>query len=139
MIGLLKDRMEDVYRIVLVANTPAYLYDNLREVLAGMAKEVPLPELVSELRKEMESSPNEEYHQSSYIYALFILMTYDRYDDVRHHLRWIGSGKTKWMSYLTGYYKNNAVSLTSMSYTITGDGQDETKVENATKVVIESS
>ena len=30
MIEALKDRMEDVYSVVLVANTPAYLYDNLR-------------------------------------------------------------------------------------------------------------
>ena len=72
MIESLRDRMEDVYSVVLVANTPAYLYDNLREVLSGMAKRVRLPELISELRNEMSASPNEEYDQSSYIYTLFM-------------------------------------------------------------------
>ena len=37
MIGLLKSRMEDVYDVVLVANTPAYLYKNLRRVLLDVA------------------------------------------------------------------------------------------------------
>ena len=127
MIESLRDRMEDVYSVVLVANTPAYLYDNLREVLSGMAKRVRLPELVSELRNEMTASPSEEYDQASYIYALFVLMTYDRYEDVRHHLEWIGSNNVKWMSYLTKYYQNNVVSMTS--YTIAGSEQSETKVE----------
>ena len=57
MIESLRDRMEDVYSVVLVANTPAYLYDNLREVLSGMAKRVRLPELTSELRNEMAAPP----------------------------------------------------------------------------------
>ena len=128
MIESLKDRMEDVYSVVLVANTPAYLYDNLREVLSGMAKRVRLPALISELRNEMAASPSEEYDQSSYIYALFILITYDQYEDVRHHLDWIGSSKTKWMGYLTKYYENNVVSMTTESYTITETDQSETKV-----------
>ena len=128
MIESLKNRMEDVYPVVLVANTPAYLYDNLREVLFGMAKRVRLPTLISELRNEMAASPSEEYDQSSYIYALFILMTYDRYEDVRHHLDWIGSIKTKWMGYLTKYYENNVVSMTTVSHTIAGTEQSETKV-----------
>ena len=116
MIESLKDRMEDVYSVVLVANTPAYLYDNLREVLSGMAKRVRLPALIAELRNEVAAAPSEEYHQSSYIYALFILMTYDRYEDVRHHLDWIGSIKT------------NVVSMTTVSYTFAGTEQSETKV-----------
>ena len=128
MIESLKDKMEDVYSVVLVANTPAYLYDNLREVLFGMAKRVRLPALISELRNEVSASPSEEYHQSSYIYALFMLMTYDRYEDVRHHLEWIGSIKTKWMGYLTKYYENNVVSMTTVSHTIAGTEQSETKV-----------
>ena len=71
MIESLKDRMEDVYSVVLVANTPAYLYENLREVLSGMEKRVRLPALISELRNEMATSPSEEYDQSSYICCLF--------------------------------------------------------------------
>ena len=55
-------------------------------------------------------------------------MTYDRYEDVRHHLYWIGSIKTKWMGYLTKYYENNVVSMTTVSYTITGTEQSEAKV-----------
>lgn len=129
MIESLRDRMEDVYSVVLVANTPAYLYDNLREVLSGLAKRVRLPELISELRHEMAASPSQEYDQSSYIYALFVLMTYDRYEDVRHHLEWIGSSDVKWMGYLTRYYQNNVVSMTTMSYTITGTDQSEATVE----------
>ena len=129
MIESLKDRMEDVYSVVLVANTPAYLYDNLREVLSGRANRVRLPELISELRNEMAAPPSQEYDQSSYIYALFILMTYDRYEDVRHHLEWIGASNIKWMGYLTKYYQNNVVSMTTMSYTIAGTEQSETSVE----------
>lgn len=129
MIEALKDRMEDVYSVVLVANTPAYLYDNLREVLSGMANRVRLPDLISELRNEMAPPPSQEYDQSSYIYALFVLMTYDRYEDVRHHLEWIGSSNVKWMGYLTKYYQNNVVSMTTMSYTIAGTEQSETSVE----------
>ena len=128
MIESLKDRMEDVYSVVLVANTPAYLYDNLREVLSGMAKRVRLPALISELRNEVAAPPSEEHHKSSYIYALFILMTYDRYEDVRHHLEWIGSIKIKWMGYLTKYYENNVVSMTTVSHTIAGAEQGETTV-----------
>ena len=129
MIEALKDRMEDVYSVVLVANTPAYLYDNLREVLSGMANSVRLPELISELRNEVAPPSSQEYDQSSYIYALFVLMTYDRYEDVRHHLEWIGSSNVKWMGYLTKYYQNNVVSMTTMSYTIAGTEQSETSVE----------
>lgn len=129
MIESLRDRMEDVYSVVLVANTPAYIYDNLREALSGMAKSVRLPELISELRKEMAAPPSQEYDQSSYVYALFVLMTYDRYEDVRHHLEWIGSSDVKWMGYLTKYYQNNVVSMTTMSYTITGTEQSEATVE----------
>ena len=128
MIETLKNKMEDVYSVALVANTPAYLYDNLRELLSGVAKKVRLPALISELRNEIAPPPSDEYHQSSYIYALFILMTYDRYEDVRHHLEWIGSIKTKWMGYLTKYYENNVVSMTTVSHTIAGAEQSETTV-----------
>ena len=94
-----------------------------------MANRVRLPELISELRNEMAPPPSQEYDQSSYIYALFVLMTYDRYEDVRHHLEWIGSSNVKWMGYLTKYYQNNVVSMTTMSYTIAGTEQSETSVE----------
>ena len=118
MIGLLKSRMEDVYDVALVANTPAYLYKNLRRVLFDVANIIPFQTVVSELRREVTSSPNDEYDQASYIYALFILMTYGSYDDVRQHLGWIRSSDVKWMDYLTNHYERNVVQITSISHTI---------------------
>lgn len=118
MIGLLKSRMEDVYDVVLVANTPVYLYKNLRRILFDLANVIPFQTLVSELREEVASSPNEEYDQSSYIYTLFVLMTYGRYEDVRQHLGWIKSSKAVWMEYLISHYQRNVVQITSISHTV---------------------
>ena len=118
MIGLLKSRMEDVYDVVLVANTPVYLYKNLRRVLFDLANVIPFQTLVSELREEVASSPNEEYDQSSYIYALFVLMTYGRYEDVRPHFGWIGSSKAEWIDYLINHYRRNVVQITSISHPV---------------------
>ena len=118
MIGLLKSRMEDVYDVVLVANTPAYLYKNLRRVLFDVAHMIPFQTLVSELRKEAAPSPNDECDQASYIYALFVLMTYGQYEDVRPHLGWIKSGKAEWINHLANHYQRNVLQITSISNTI---------------------
>ena len=101
MIGLLKSRLEDVYDVVLVANTPAYLYKKLRRVLFDVANLIPFQTVVSELRSEIASSPSDEYDQVSYVYTLFILLTYGRYEDVQQQLGWIRSIQVKWMYYLT--------------------------------------
>ena len=118
MIDLLKSRMDEVYDVVLVANTPVYLYKNLRRVLLDIANEVPFETLVSELREEVASSPNEEYDQASYIYALFVLMTYGRYEDVRPHLGWIGSSDAELIDYLISHYRRSVVQITSVSHPV---------------------
>ena len=118
MIALLKSRLEDVYDVVLVANTPAYIYKNLRRVLVDVVNLIPFQTVVSELRREVESSPSDEYDQASYVYALFILMTYGRYEDVQQQLGWIRSIDVKWMHYLTNHYERNIAPIESITRTI---------------------
>ena len=120
MIGLLKSRLEDVYDVVLVANTPAYLYKKLRRVLFDVANLIPFQTVVSELRSEIASSPGDEYDQVSYVYTLFILLTYGRYEDVQQQLGWIRSIQVKWMYYLTNHYERNIVQIESITHTISG-------------------
>ena len=118
MIAPLQSRLEDVYDVVLVANTPAYLYKNLRRVLVDIVNLIPFQTVVSELRREVESSPSDEYDQASYVYALFILMTYGRYEDVQQQLGWIRSIDVKWMHYLTNHYERNIAPIESITRTI---------------------
>ena len=86
MIASLEPKMDEVYDVVLVANTPAYLYKKLRRVLFDIANSTPLQTLISELRREVASPPSDDYDQASYVYALFILITYGRSEDVHGHL-----------------------------------------------------
>lgn len=120
MIGLLKSRLEDVYDVVLVANTPAYLYKKLRRVLFDVANLIPFQTVVSELRSEIASSPSDGYDQVSYVYTLFILLTYGRYEDVQQQLGWIRSIQVRWMDYLTNHYERNIVQIESITHTISG-------------------
>ena len=119
MIASLEPKMDDVYDVVLVANTPAYLYKKLRRVLFDIANSTPLQTLISELRREVASPPSDDYDQASYVYALFILITYGRSEDVHGHLVWIKSINMKWMDYLINHYERNIIApLSSITHSI---------------------
>ena len=108
--------MDDVRDVLLVSNTPAYLYKNLRRVLRDMADVIPFDDVASALYRELEAPRYDIHHQLPYVYALFILMTYGRYEDVRKHIPWIRSKNVPWMGYLIRYYENNSVDFISQEH-----------------------
>lgn len=106
--------IDSVIGVVLVANTPAYLFKHLRRVLADISKEVPLDRLVGELQKEL-SCPSQDVFHIAYSYALFILMTYKPYPEVQRELDWIGASRHRWMEDLVMRYKQTAKVSTEIS------------------------
>ena len=104
---ILAPLMDSVIGVVLVANTPAYLFKHLRRILADISKEVSLDRLVKELRKEI-SCPSQDVCDIAYSYALFVLMTYKPYPDVQRELHWIGASRHRWMEDIVMRYKQTA-------------------------------
>ncbi|MDE0027128.1 MAG: hypothetical protein OXP69_22175 [Spirochaetaceae bacterium] len=113
MIDLLENRVYSVADTLLVANTPVYLLKRLRQSLVDLAKEIPIDRIVKELRKELsDSSPNQfDLQNTAYVYALFVLMTYEPYQYVRDELRWIRESGLRWIREVIEHYERSAVTL----------------------------
>lgn len=120
MIDLLENRIYSVADTLLVANTPVYLLKRLRQSLADLAKEIPIDRIVKELHKELsDSSPDRfDLQKTAYVYALFVLMTYEPYRHIRDELHWIRESGLRWIREVIGHYERSAVSLDSVTVDI---------------------
>ena len=107
MIDLLAKRMDLVVEILLVSNTPAYLFKRLRSALADVAREVPLDSIVKELRRELSDGTTQELDRAAYSYALFVLMTYESYADIGCELCWIRESGLRWITEIIRYYEQS--------------------------------
>ena len=70
---------------------------------------VRLDAIVSELKRELSKVPNDDLDRAAYSYALFVLMTYERYSDIRHELYWIRESGLRWITELIEYYEQSVV------------------------------
>ena len=120
MIDLLENRIYSVADTLLVANTPVYLLKRLRRSLADLAKEIPIDRIVKELHKELSNSPPDRFdlQKTAYVYALFVLMTYEPYRHIRDELHWIRESGLRWIREVIEHYERSAVSLDSVTIDI---------------------
>ena len=105
---LLAPLMDSVIGVVLVANTPAYLFKHLREVLADVSREISFDWIVGELRDAL-AAPSSEIERIAYLYALFVLMTYRPHSAIQRELKRISDSGIRWMADLVMLYKQTAV------------------------------
>ena len=115
MMRLVEPYMDAVAEVVFVANTPVYLFKHLRRALVHIANMVPLSALADELRQEIDRDSGSSVRKEPYLYALFVLMTYAPYKEVRPHLGWIRSTGIYWIDELTRYYEHKAAATSRLT------------------------
>lgn len=118
--------MDSIVEVLLVANTPAYLFKHLRAILADISREVPLDRITDELRREL-STESHDMDRMAYAYALFTLMTFKPYPSVRNELHWIKDSRLRWMPELVRRYERTAV--VSKLIVVEGDPPSALSVE----------
>ena len=107
MISILENRIDSLAEILIVSNTPAYLFKRFKNSLVSVAGEVPLDRIVTELREELSDGPPQDIRSAAYAYALFTLMTYWESQDVRPELSWIKDSGLRWIRGIVSYYERS--------------------------------
>jgi hypothetical protein len=107
MIDVLEKRTESLAEILVVSNTPVYLFKHLRNALQNVARRVPLERIVTELRQVLSDGQIQDIRSAIYAYALFTLMTYWEYQDVSPELGWIRESGLRWIREIVGYYERS--------------------------------
>ena len=133
MIEALKDKLNSVTEILIVANTPAYLFKHLRKELAPPAVRVTSEELFSELSRLLaEESSDQGFEELAYIYALIVLLSYDDDPQVLEKLkRLCGDSNLLWFTDLVHYYEQRS-EITRKFLLI--EGQDDRQLSGRIEV-----
>ena len=109
MIGVLKNRMDSISRILLVANTRHTCSNTYEGRLVNVASEVPIEELSEELDRQITYiGPNIDFDKLAYIYALIVLLTYDDSPGALEKLRSVRTMRLLWIKELVHYYEQRA-------------------------------
>lgn len=110
MIEALKEKMDSITEILIVSNTPAYLFKHLRKELAPPAVTIASKELFSELNRLVgERVSKHSFDELAYIYALIVLLSYDDDPQVLEELHRLRSNSNLlWFNELVHYYEQRS-------------------------------